>query len=102
MIHQRRNICGDICLAGLGFWPRELVNVSVYRIAYRPPAAKTGQRGRPRIKGEAVKLFSLFETAKSQFAEAEISLYGKVEQIRYHYTDLLWGQGILTQCKVFC
>ena len=68
-------------------------------IAYKPPAANTGQRGRPRVKGEAVKLLSLFETAKAQFAEAEISLYGKAEQIRYHYTDLLWGQGMYKKLR---
>ena len=65
-------------------------------VAYYPPETKAG-RGRPRKKGTAVKLFSLF--ASEQFLTAEISLYGKLEQVRYHCKDLLWGQGLYQKLR---
>jgi len=66
-------------------------------VAYHPPEVKTKQRGRPRKKGAAVKLFDLF--VSQQFLHAEISLYGKLEQVRYHCIDLLWGQGLYKKLR---
>ena len=66
-------------------------------IAYHPPEAKTGRRGRPRKKGAAVKVFELF--GSENFLSAEITLYGKLEQVRYHCTDLLWGQGLYKKLR---
>jgi len=66
-------------------------------VAYYPAEARTGQRGRPRKRGAAVKVFDLFESAL--FLSAEIALYGRLEQIRYHSIDLLWGQGLYKRLR---
>ena len=61
-------------------------------IAFLQPENKPGKRGRPRKKGISVKLFDLFTIEKELFATVEACLYGKMEQIRYHSIDLLWGR----------
>jgi hypothetical protein len=63
-------------------------------VAYQLPQSEPGKRGRPRKKGEAVKLFDLFSSGTELFDNAEICLYGKSEKVRYHCADLLWGQGL--------
>jgi hypothetical protein len=67
--------------------------------AYDFPANVPGQRGRPRMKGATIKVFSLFETAKEQFRSAEARLYGKPETIRYHCVDLLWGKKLYKKLR---
>jgi hypothetical protein len=62
-------------------------------VAYHLPEARLGKRGRPRKRGESVKLLDLFVAAKEQFHSAEAKIYGESENIRYHSLDLLWGQG---------
>ena len=57
-----------------------------------PPERKVGTRGAPRKKGASVKLFGLFSSAKDEFLSAEVTLYGKSEDIRYYCVDLLWGK----------
>jgi hypothetical protein len=57
-----------------------------------PPEKMPRKRGAPRKKGAAIKLFSLFSSAEDHFISAEVTLYGKVETIRYYCIDLLWGQ----------
>jgi hypothetical protein len=52
-------------------------------------------RGRPRKKGEAVKLKKLFDTEKGNFTQAKVWLYGKEETVEYLCRDLLWGMGLL-------
>jgi len=63
-------------------------------VAYHLPEVIPGKRGRPRKKGEPVKLFNLFKTAKGQFHSAIARLYGKTENISYYCLDLLWGKGL--------
>jgi hypothetical protein len=50
------------------------------------------RRGRPRKKGEAIKLKRLFDT--EEFTQAKVWLYGKEETILYLCKDLLWGPGL--------
>jgi hypothetical protein len=57
--------------------------------AYREPGPRGGGRGRPRKRGQRVKLWDMFGTA--EFSEAAIPLYGKKEAVRFHHIDLLWG-----------
>jgi hypothetical protein len=52
------------------------------------------RRGRPRKKGDAVKLKELFDTRLSEFQKATVTVYGKEETIRYLQIDLMWGQGL--------
>lgn len=62
-------------------------------VAYRePPPRKPGQKGRPRIKGECVKVATLFETMKDFFVPAKIEMYGKLEDVCFYCIDLLWGK----------
>jgi hypothetical protein len=61
--------------------------------AYTKPNAREG-RGRPRKKGETVKLKTLFDTERERFKKAQVWLYGKEETIEYLCMDLLWGKGI--------
>jgi len=67
--------------------------------AYLPVVKEKGKRGRPRLKGESVKVFGLFEAAKDMFISAEAVLYGKPEQVRYHCVDLLWGQKLYMKLR---
>jgi hypothetical protein len=62
-------------------------------IAYTQPSAQRG-RGRPRKKGEAIKLRECFESKKEKFTEEKVYLYGKEETIEYLCMDLLWGKGL--------
>ena len=57
-----------------------------------PPERKPGTRGAPRKKGASVKLFGLFSASKDKFLSAEVTLYGKTENVRYYCVDFLWGQ----------
>lgn len=62
--------------------------------AYMPaPPKKPGQKGRPRKKGEKVKLWGLFKSLRDSFTAASAVMYGKKQDIRYYCIDLLWGQG---------
>jgi hypothetical protein len=63
-------------------------------LAYNLPPEHKG-RGRPRKKGEAVKLKQLFDFEKKNFTQAKIWLYGKEETVEYLCKDLLWGAGLL-------
>jgi len=60
--------------------------------AYRQPQATPGKRGRPRKKGETVKLIGLFEDAQVRFDTAQVQLYGQLQDVRYYCVDLLWGK----------
>jgi hypothetical protein len=61
--------------------------------AYTKPSTREG-RGRPRKKGDAVKLKTLFDSKLERFKKAQVWLYGKEETIEYLCLDLLWGKGI--------
>ena len=61
--------------------------------AYLDPEPRAlGSRGRPRKKGDPVKLADLFANEAAKFMEAVVRLYGARETVRYYCVDLLWGQ----------
>ena len=62
-------------------------------VAYEQPSSKKG-RGRPRKKGDEVKLKTLFTTRADDFQSAMVWMYGKEETVEYLCLDLLWGQGL--------
>jgi hypothetical protein len=63
-------------------------------VAYNEPPAKVpGSKGRPRIKGDAVKLASLFTTMASRFKPALASIYGRQQEVKYLSVDMRWGKG---------
>ena len=62
-------------------------------IAYKaPPKKMEGQRGRPRKKGDPVKLNSLFTDPKKKFRKATVTAYGEKKKVEYYCVNLLWGQ----------
>jgi uncharacterized protein (UPF0332 family) len=68
-------------------------------VAYRHPEPRTGKRGRPKVRGESLKVFDLFSAEKGMFQSAEALIYGKIEQIRFHSVVLLWGQKLYKELR---
>ena len=66
--------------------------------AYKEPV-NTKRRGRPRLKGEPVKLSGLFESGKSCFRTITVAMYGETAEVEYYMTDLLWGQGLYQKLR---
>lgn len=61
-------------------------------IAYAKPAKKSGpHRGRPRKKGESIKVMDLFESRKHDFTASTVFMYGKEQKVEYLSLNLLWG-----------
>ena len=61
-------------------------------IAYRlPPPKEKGKKGRPRKKGESVKLASLFNDSSVKFRKAKVTAYGEKKEVEYYCINLLWG-----------
>ena len=61
-------------------------------IAYRlPPSKEIGKKGRPRKKGESVRLISLFDDPGVKFKKARVTAYGEQKDVEYYCVDLLWG-----------
>lgn len=67
-------------------------------VAYEHPS-KTKGRGRPRKKGAAVKLKSLFQSRAVEFQTAQVTIYGKEETVQYLCLDMLWGQGLYQELR---
>ncbi|QQK81992.1 transposase [Salicibibacter cibi] len=67
-------------------------------VAYERPVRKKG-RGRPRKKGDRVKLYDLFQTRASEFQATTVIMYGKEETVQYLCLDLLWGQGLYQELR---
>ena len=69
-------------------------------VAYEIPAPKpAGTRGRPRKKGDKIKLMDLFRERAGWFVPVTVDLYGKKQDIRYYDIDLLWGQGLYQKLR---
>ena len=68
--------------------------------AYEEPKNSPGKRrGRPCRKGARVKLSDCFKTRNRQFRKASVLMYGKMTEVRYYKTDLLWGQGLYQKLR---
>ena len=63
-------------------------NCTAYRL---PPAREKGKKGRPRKKGEAIKLASLFNDPGIKFKKAKVTAYGEKKDVEYYCLNLLWG-----------
>ena len=66
----------------LGYELIVVTRAKMSTIAYEKPPTQNG-RGRPRKKGEAVKLKTLFESKSKDFTEAKVWLYGEEKTIEY-------------------
>lgn len=58
--------------------------------AYERPGKYKG-RGRRPVRGEAVRLNQLFETARASFRTSAISIYGEEKEVRFLSRVYLWG-----------
>jgi len=66
--------------------------------AYADPPEYCG-RGRPRKKGDSIKLFDLFNTVRNDFKMTNLFLYGKLQDVNYYSIDLLWGRGLYVKLR---
>jgi hypothetical protein len=67
-------------------------------VAYTKPIQKKG-KGRPRKKGDRIKLREMFCSSKNKFTESKIELYGKEEKVQYLCINLLWGQKLYQELR---
>ena len=67
---------------------RAKTNCTAY---YKPESNPVPHRGRPRKKGNAVKLSTLFESRSNDFLKATAFMYGKEQEVEYLSLNLLWG-----------
>ena len=74
---------------------RAIIMAKSNAVAYKKPGAHIpGTKGRPRSKGDPVKLSEMFVAEAERFKHADVILYGKKETLRYLAIDLLWGKGL--------
>lgn len=71
------------------------VNCTAY---LEPEPRKPGQHGRPRKKGDAIKLAPLFKNT-GDFKETTVTIYGERRTVKYQSLDLLWGKGIYQKMR---
>jgi hypothetical protein len=67
-------------------------------VAYEHPVRKH-KRGAPPKKGGTIKLSGLFSTKADAFVKAKVTMYGKLEEVEYFVTDLLWGKKLYQQLR---
>jgi len=67
-------------------------------VAYEHPVRKPG-RGQPPKKGANVKLIDLFSTHADAFTKAKVNIYGKVQDVEFFVTDLLWGKKLYQELR---
>jgi len=68
-------------------------------VAFKDPPARTGKRGCPAKKGASIKLLKYFREIHDHFQTTDMSLYGKIEHIKYAHIDLLWGQKLYKKLR---
>lgn len=56
-------------------------------------------RGRPRKKGNSIKLKTYFESKKDSFKTTTVKIYGKEQEISYYCINLLWGQKLYQELR---
>ena len=66
-------------------------------VAYEKPVQKSG-RGKPAKKGKSIKLSTLFNES-SQFTQADVFMYGKMESVQFLCRDLLSGKGLYHELR---
>ena len=68
--------------------------------AYRKPrVSRSRKRGRPRRKGMAVQVTTLFAQKAARFTRATVYMYGEKQEVSYYCTDLLWGQKLYQELR---
>jgi len=59
-------------------------------VAFMDPPPRTGERGRPKMYGEKVKLMDVFHERADEFEEVNLNIYGKEKTLSVLCLDLLW------------
>ena len=67
-------------------------------VAYEQPGEYSG-RGRPREKGDSVKLKDYFQEKKESFKTTTVKIYGKEQEVSYYCINLLWGQKLYQELR---
>jgi hypothetical protein len=61
-----------------------------FAVGYREPGKKAGnRRGRKRVYGKKVTLYTLFRTKRKDFIKTTLTLYGKKTNVQYLCVDLI-------------
>lgn len=68
-----------------------IVSVKKSYVAYTKPGKYKG-KGRPRKKGEKIKLKECFEKRRNEFISTTVKIYGKKVKVDYLCLNLLWGK----------
>lgn len=89
----------ELCTSSSRFSMHIITKAKKSCIAYETPDNPANKRGRKCKKGNRVKLQELFESKKDAFETTKITLYGKMETIRYYCVDLLWGQKLYQKLR---
>lgn len=67
-------------------------------IAYEKTDKYIG-RGRPRKKGNSIKLKNYFESKKDSFKTTTVKIYSKEQKVSYYCINLLWGQKLYQELR---
>ena len=68
-------------------------------VAYlKPPPPDPHQRGRRRLKGDAVYIRNLWNDS-DKFQKANAFIYGKLSEVQYYSCDLLWGKKLYQELR---
>jgi hypothetical protein len=59
--------------------------------AYEKPGEYSGH-GRPRKKGDSIKLKNYFKEKNESFKTTTVKIYGKDQEVSYYCINLIWGQ----------
>ena len=63
------------------------------------PERRPGRSGRPRKKGDKVRLWELFETKRTKFQKEPLKINGSDRNMEYFSLDLLWGKGLYQKLR---
>ena len=65
----------------------------------KPEKEAVPHRGRPRKKGDAVRLKDLFTSRQQDFVKTTVSMYGKEQAVEYLAQNLLWGMKLYQELQ---
>jgi hypothetical protein len=67
-------------------------------VAYEEPTVTKG-KGRPRKKGKAITLWTLFDSKIAEFVQLQVKIYNEIQTVSYMTIDLLWGKKLYQKLR---
>lgn len=67
-------------------------------VAYEEPIKHAG-KGRPRKKGKAITLWTLFDSKITEFQKLQVKIYNEIQTVRCMTLDLLWGKKLYIKLR---